>query len=70
MKKSTRIVLALIIGTILTALSYYIVLPPLNVFSKGFWTYLLFVICFYSLPLGVARFAPAAKKNQANVKFN
>ncbi len=62
MKKSTRIILAVIIGTLLTAVSYYLILPPLNVFSTGFWTYLLFVIFFYGLPLGVVSMAPGAQK--------
>lgn len=53
MKKSTRIILAVVIGTVLTALAYYLVLPPINVFSTGFWTFLLVTIFFYGLPLGV-----------------
>ena len=53
MKKTTRIILAVIIGTVLTALAYYLMLPPINVFSTGFWTFLLLVIFFYGLPLGV-----------------
>ena len=36
MKKSLRIALSILAGTLLTAVSYYIVLPPLNVFSTGF----------------------------------
>ena len=52
MKKQNRIFLAVVIGTVLTALSYYIMLPPLNVFSTGFWTYLVLVLCFYGVPLG------------------
>ena len=52
MKKQNRIFLAVVIGTVLTALSYYIMLPPLNVFSTGFWTYLILVLCFYGVPLG------------------
>ncbi len=52
MKKSISIVLSLVIGTALTALSYYLLLPPLNVHSPAFWVYLLAVIVFYGLPLG------------------
>ncbi len=62
MKKTTRIILSVLIGTALTALSYYIMLPPLNLQSTGFWLYLLLVICFYGVPLGVVNSAPAAKK--------
>ena len=53
MKKTSRILFAVLIGTALTALSYYIMLPPINIFSTGFWTYLVLVTFFYGLPLGV-----------------
>lgn len=62
MKKTTRIILSVLIGTALTALSYYIMLPPLNLQSTGFWTYLLMVIFFYGVPLGVIGFVPGVKK--------
>ncbi len=52
MKKTPRILLAVLIGTALTALSYYLMLPPINVFSTGFWTYLILVLFFYGIPLG------------------
>ena len=58
MKKSTKIILGIVIGTILTALSYYVWLPPLNIFSTGFWFYLLFVIAAYAVPLGVVAKVP------------
>ena len=51
MKKTKKIILSAVIGTILTALSYYVVLPPINVYSTDFWGYLIAVICFYGLPL-------------------
>ncbi len=71
MKKPTRIVLSIVIGTLLTALAYYIVLPPLNVFSPGFWTFLLFVVAFYGVPLGVSMVAPAnGNKHQKPFKLS
>ncbi len=62
MKKSTRIALSVIIGTVLTAIFYYLILPPLNVYSTGFWTYLVAVLFFYGAPLGVIRFIQGEKK--------
>lgn len=53
MKKSTRIILAAVIGTVLTALTYYLLLPPLNPQSVGFWFFILLVLCFYGAPLGM-----------------
>ncbi len=65
MKKSTRIVLSLVIGTVLTALSYYLILPPLNVYSTGFWMYLIAVAFFYGVPLGVIKSEPDSQKGSA-----
>jgi len=62
MKKSTRIILSAVIGTVLTAVSYYLILPPLNLQSTGFWLYLLAVICFYGVPLGVIQTKPSLRK--------
>ena len=72
MKKSTRIILAVVIGTVLTALAYYLMLPPINVFSTGFWTFLLVVLFFYGLPLGVVTgFGSIAKGTGAGkIKLN
>lgn len=55
MKKTTRIVLSVILGTVLTGLYYYLVLPPLNVHSTGFWISLLLIMLFYGIPLGLVR---------------
>ena len=74
MKKSSRIILAVIIGTALTLLSYYFMLPAINVFSTGFWTYLIMVLFFYGLPLGVVTGLSAAsakgQKTPGKMKIN
>ena len=70
MKKSTRIILSVLIGTALTAVSYYIMLPPLNLQSTGFWMYLLLVIFFYGIPLGVIKAIPVAKKGTGKPQIN
>lgn len=62
MKRSMRIILSVLIGTALTVLSYYVILPPLHPQSVGFWLYLLAVICFYGVPLGMIKASPAVKK--------
>ena len=67
MKKSSRIFLAVVIGTVLTALSYYIVLPPISIFSTEFWIYLIFVLAFYGVPLGaVSGFSTNVKGSSAS----
>ncbi len=71
MKKSTRITLSVLIGTALTLVSYYVMLPPINLQSTGFWFFLLMVICFYGIPLGIAKIIPAAKKGgNGKLKMN
>jgi hypothetical protein len=49
MKKTTRWILAIIITVVISALAYYIVLPPLNVFSPMFWISLTFVIILFGI---------------------
>ncbi len=71
MKKSTRMILGAIIGTVLTALSYYLFLPPLNPFSTGFWMYLFVVIgIFYGIPLGLFSAIPGKRKGETQLKIN
>ncbi len=70
LNKTTRIILAVVIGTVLTALAYYFMLPPINVFSTGFWTFLLLVIFFYGLPLGVVSGLSDLGKGTTKLKLN
>ncbi|MBQ9086194.1 MAG: hypothetical protein IJY47_03300 [Clostridia bacterium] len=41
MKKTTVLILSAVVTVLLGALGYYIFLPALNVFSQGFWVFLL-----------------------------
>ena len=75
--KSLRIVAAAVLGTVLTALAYYLMLPPINVHSSGFWTFLIMVICFYGLPMGVVstiggagKGKPKSKSGSQQIKLN
>ena len=68
--KALRIILAVIIGTVLTALAYYLMLPPINVFSTGFWTFLILTIAFYGLPLGVVSGLSGVSRGTSKVKVN
>ena len=54
-------ILSILIGTALTMLSYYLVLPPLNVQNEGFWLFVLLVTCFYGVPLGLSKMTPEEK---------
>ena len=68
--KALRIILAVVLGTVLTALAYYLMLPPINVFSNAFWMFLVMVVFFYGLPLGVVSGFGAAGKKGGKVKVN
>ncbi len=45
-----KIILSLCIGIAFTAISYYIVLPAINIYDVGFWFYLSAVIFSFSVP--------------------
>ena len=68
--KALRIILAVVLGTVLTALAYYLMLPPINVFSNAFWMFLVMVVFFYGLPLGVVSGFGAAGKKGGKVKVS
>ena len=68
--KALRIILAVILGTVLTALAYYLMLPPINIYSNGFWIFLIMTIFFYGLPLGVVSGFGAAGKKGGKIKVN
>lgn len=46
-----RVLASAIGGSLLTAIAYYVALPAINVHSKGFWVFLLFVLAFYTVPV-------------------
>ncbi len=70
LNKTTRIILAVVIGTVLTVLTYYFMLPPVNVFSTEFWIFLVMVIAFYGLPLGVVSGLGDVGKGTTKLKVN
>lgn len=68
--KALRIILAVVIGTVLTALAYYLMLPPINIFSNGFWIFLIMVTFFYGLPLGVVSGLSGVSRGASKVKVS
>ena len=72
--KTLRIIAAVVIGTILTALAYYLMLPAINIYNTGFWTFLILVLLFYGLPMGVITgldtTGKGKKKSTGKVKLN
>ena len=73
MKKTSntiRIISAIIIGTVLTGLAYYLMLPAINVHSTGFWTFLILTMFFYGLPLGVVKGLNGLNRGTGKLKLN
>ena len=70
MSKTTRIIASIVIGTVLTALAYYLMLPPVNVYSTSFWSFLIMAILFYALPLGVFKSVTKTEKGKPGLKVN
>ena len=68
--KTLRIIAAVLLGTVLTALAYYLMLPPLNIHSTGFWTFLIMALFFYGLPLGVVSGFGGVGKKGNKLKLN
>ena len=63
MKQSVRMIWSAAITAIVGALIYYIVLPPVNVFSQGFWVFLTVLAVIF----GVVYFITGAKGNAAKL---
>lgn len=53
MNRTKRYVLAALITAVIGAIAYYIVLPPLNVFSQDFWLSLVFLAAIYGAAYAV-----------------
>lgn len=64
MKKSTRAIFAGVITALISALAYYVILPPLNLYSSTFWVSLAFVIILFG-----AAYALLGAKNGLNNLF-
>ena len=54
MKKTIRITVAVLIGLTLTAILYYLMLPPVNVFSPEFWIFVTVTVACIGIPLVIA----------------
>ena len=66
MKKSLRIFLAVVITAVVAAVSFYFMLPAINVFNQEFWIYLTMVIIVF----GVSYFLLGLKSSGKAVAFN
>ncbi len=77
-----KIIISLCIGIVFTAISYYVMLPAINIYDVGFWFYLSAVILSFSIPFlfkkGGAKKSGGSKNfkviniggKESNVKIN
>lgn len=71
-KAKTKRIISLVISLLAAALAvfvyYYIFLPPINPFSKSFWTFLAFIFIVFSISLGAFNFNIILKLITSNTK--
>ena len=67
-KKVLRLVGGFVVATLLCFLLFYVMLPPINVHSEGFWFFLMLVLIVYGAVMGV--FNLGNKKTKDFAKIN
>lgn len=68
MKKSVRILLALVLTLIFAALMFYVSLPAINLQSETFWMFIIYCVIFYVAVYIAVKFL-ADKKEGKGAKF-
>ncbi len=63
--KNKKWILALLITLVVAGVAYYVVLPPLNVFSQEFWISLTVVVLVYGVVLGLLNLKNGGFKKQS-----
>ena len=70
-KKSVRkIVLTVVIGLIVTAAAYYLMLPAINIHSTGFWAFLMIPVLCFCLPFLYSKSEDGGHVKKAKKKLN
>lgn len=62
------VLVRLLPGAAISFLIYYITLPPINIFSTGFWVFLFFTLLVYLLPFGLTKLFSFDVKRQNGKK--
>ena len=66
-KRNLRVVGGFVVATFLCFLLFYVMLPPINIYSEGFWFFLMLVLIVYGAVMGV--FNLGAKKQSESASF-
>ena len=68
LSKILWVLVRLLPGAAISFLIYYITLPPINIFSTGFWVFLFFTLLVYLLPFGLTKLFSFDVKRQNGKK--
>ena len=68
LSKILWVLVRLLPGAAISFLIYYITLPPINIFSTGFWVFLFFTLLVYLLPFGLTKLFAFDVKRQNGKK--
>ena len=68
LSKILWVLVRLLPGAAISFLIYYITLPPINIFSTGFWVFLFFTLLAYLLPFGLTKLFTVNVKHQNGKK--
>ena len=69
LSKILWVLVRLLPGAAISFLIYYITLPPLSIFSTGFWVFLFFALLVYLLPFGLTKLFTIDVKHQKGKKL-
>jgi len=58
-----------LVATLLNFLLFYVMLPPINIYSRGFWFFLMLVLIVYGIVMGVFNLGKKKHKESANFNF-
>ena len=65
-----KILISLVAGVGFTAISYYFLLPAINVYDIGFWAYLSAVIFSFAFPFILKKKEPSGETKQRTININ
>lgn len=68
-KRVLRTVGGFLVATLINFLLFYLMLPPINIFSRSFWFFLMLVLIIYGLLMGVFHFGKKKHHDSAHINI-
>lgn len=69
-KSVLRMVGGFVVATLINFLLYYVMLPPINIYSRGFWFFLMLVLIIYGAVMGVFNLGKKKQNESASFSVN